>query len=198
VARDYAQLASAIPGLAVAVNLSAHDLQDSELPWFIMETLKSNDLPPEKLVVEITEQAMVKDFANAKVILTRMQDLGICVSLDDFGTGYASLAQLRSLPADELKIDRGFIERIPGDLADEAIVETAIELAHRLGMEVVAEGVSNGAAFRWLQAHGVDRAQGYYWSEPLAIEEIAQWIENYTGGSTRSFRRDELELEPVC
>jgi diguanylate cyclase (GGDEF)-like protein len=178
--------------LKVAVNLSAHDLQDNELPWFIMDTLRNHRLPPEKLVLEITEQAMVQDINNAITVLTRLRDLGIKISIDDFGTGYSSLSQLKKLPVDELKIDRSFVGMLPGDRADEAIVSTTIDLAHKLRLEIVAEGVSSGAAYRWLQNHGIDRAQGFYWSKAIPAEELSPWVSNFIGGSTQVLQTVEF------
>jgi diguanylate cyclase (GGDEF)-like protein len=178
--------------LSIAVNLSAHDLEDQELPWFIMDILRNQKLPPEKLIVEITEQAMVQDFGNATTVLTRLRDLGIRVSIDDFGTGYSSLSQLKKLPVNELKIDRSFVAKLPGDPADEAIVSTAIDLAHKLKLDIVAEGVSSGAAYRWLKAQGIDSAQGFYWSDPIPADELAKWISGFTGGSTQYVRALDL------
>ncbi len=178
--------------LKIAVNLSAHDLQDNELPWFIMDTLRNHHLPPEKLILEITEQAMVQDINNAITVLTRLRDLGIKISIDDFGTGYSSLSQLKKLPVDELKIDRSFVAMLPGDRADAAIVSTTIDLAHKLRLEIVAEGVASGAAYRWLQNHGIDRAQGYYWSKPIPAEELPPWVSNFIGGSTQVLQTVEF------
>ena len=174
--------------LDIAVNLSAHDIQDHELPWFIMDILRNHKLPPEKLIVEITEQAMVLDFSNATTVLTRLRDLGIKISIDDFGTGYSSLSQLKKLPVDELKIDRSFIAALPNDREDAAIVSTAIDLAHKLKLDIVAEGVTNRASYRWLQAHGIDRAQGYYWNKPIPAKELSSWISSFKGGSTQYLR----------
>jgi diguanylate cyclase (GGDEF)-like protein len=178
--------------LSIAVNLSAQDLEDQELPWFIMDILRSKKLPPEKLIVEITEQAMVQDFSNATTVLTRLRDLGIRVSIDGFGTGYTSLSQLRKLPVNELKIDRSLVARLPGDQEDEAIVSTAIDLAHKLKLDIVAEGVSSGAGYRWLKAHGIDSAQGFYWSDPSPADELSNWISNFKGGSTQYVRALDL------
>ncbi len=170
--------------LSLAINLSANDLMDDELPWFIMDTVKHNSLDPSRLIVEVTEEAMIEDFAKATSTLVRIHDLGITVSIDDFGTGYSSLAQLKNLPAQELKIDRAFIANLPGDDADVAIVSACIDLARKLNLKTVAEGVSDGQALRWLQAHAVDRAQGFYWSEPLSADAFADWLLNFDGGAT--------------
>ena len=122
----------------------------------------------------------------------RLRDLGITISIDDFGTGYSSLSQLKNLPVAELKIDRSFIAQLPDDAADAAIVGAAVELARKLGLEIVAEGVSSGAVVGWLRAHGVQRAQGYYWSPPLPGDEFERWAADFSGGSTRLARKLEL------
>jgi diguanylate cyclase (GGDEF)-like protein len=170
--------------LSVAINFSAYDLHDRDLPWFIMDKLHEHGIAPERLVVEITEEATVRDFGTATEVLRGLRDLGINVSIDDFGTGYSSLSQLKKIPADELKIDRSFVAQLPDDKADASIVHSSIELAHSLGLQVVAEGVASGAALRWLRDHKVDRAQGYYWSPPLPATELIDWLRNFSGGST--------------
>ena len=170
--------------LPVSVNLSAHDLLDKDLPWFVLELLRNHNLAPRYLVAEVTEEGLVRDFANATVILQRLRDLGIKISIDDFGTGYSSLAQIKNLPVDELKIDRSFVAHLPEDRADAAIVRAAIDLAHNLGLEVVAEGVETRPALRWLREQGCERAQGYYISQPLPQNEFIEWARSYAGGVT--------------
>ena len=109
VSKQYRQWVADGLDLDISVNFSAHDLMDNELPWFIMDILRDSKLPPNKLVAEITEQAMVQDIDNATKVLTRLRDLGIRIAIDDFGTGYSSLSHLKRLPVDELKIDRSFV-----------------------------------------------------------------------------------------
>jgi len=150
-----------------------------------MDTLRTNDMAAGKLVVEITEEAMVRNFGAAATVLQRLRDLGIRVAIDDFGTGYSSLSQLKRLPVDELKIDKSFVMRLPDDEVDKAIITTSVELAHKLQLNTVAEGVGSGAAFRWLQASGIERAQGYYWSKPLDADALVDWIGNFSGGATQ-------------
>lgn len=169
----------------LAVNLSSNDLTDPEMPWYIMDTIKEFSLDPKQLVLEVTEEAMVADFNKANSALRHLGDLGLLISIDDFGTGFSSLAQLKKLPAQELKIDRCFVTNLPDDAADAAIVSATVELAGKLGLRTVAEGVENGNALRWLQSVGVDRAQGFYWSEPLPCGQFAEWVAHFTGGSTR-------------
>lgn len=171
--------------LTVSVNLSAHDLLDKDLPWFVLDVLRNHDLSPRHLVAEITEEGVVRDFVNATMLLQRLRELGIRISIDDFGTGYSSLAQLRNLPVDELKIDRSFVKQLPENRADAAIVSATIDLAHNLGLEFVAEGVETKPALRWLRERGCERAQGFYISPPLPAEEFVVWVRAYSGGVTQ-------------
>lgn len=170
--------------IPVSVNLSASDLMDKELPWFVTEVLRNHDLAPRYLVAEITEEGLVRDFDKATVVLQRLRDLGIRISIDDFGTGYSSLAQIRNLPVDELKIDKSFVSRLPESRADAAIVSAAIDLAHDLGMEFVAEGVETRPALRWLREHGCERIQGFYISQPLPADAFINWVGSYAGACT--------------
>jgi EAL domain-containing protein (putative c-di-GMP-specific phosphodiesterase class I) len=178
--------------LTLSVNFSAQDLLDNDLPWFVQETLDDAGVPPESLIIEITEEAMVRNFAQATTVLRRLRELGIKISIDDFGTGYSSLAQLKNLPVDEIKIDRSFFSQLPDNAADAAIVRATTDLAHSLGLECVAEGIENGAAFRWIQENGVERAQGFYFSKPLPAEIFGRWVREFTGGSTVEIRTLQL------
>jgi EAL domain-containing protein (putative c-di-GMP-specific phosphodiesterase class I) len=122
---------------------------------------------------------VVRDSQNAMLVLECLRDLGIRISIDDFGTGYSSLAQLKHLPADELKIDRSFVMELPGNREDAAIVRTAIDLAHNLGLQVLAEGVEAQQALQWLKAHGCEQAQGFLISKPMPAEEFCAWVRRY-------------------
>lgn len=165
--------------ISVSVNLSGRDLLDQNLPVFILQLLRDHDLAPRFLTVEITEEALVRDFGRATLVLQCLRDLGVRVSIDDFGTKYSSLVQLKRLPVDELKIDRAFVMELPQDRDDAAIVRSTLDLAHRLGLEVVAEGVESPAALDWLAAHGCERAQGFYISRPMPAEAFGAWVRRY-------------------
>lgn len=156
--------------IPVSVNLSSRDLRDEELPAFIDRLLRDHDLAPRYLTVELTEEALVQDFAQARTVLAGLRRLGVRISIDDFGTGYSSLAKLKQLPVDELKIDRSFVMGLPGDRSDAAIVQAVLTLATRLSLEVVAEGVESAAALQWLLAHGCTQAQGYHIGRPMPVE----------------------------
>lgn len=165
--------------LNVSVNLSGRDLQNSDLPCAISELLRDHDLDARRLVLEITEQALVRDLEDARRVLECLRGLGAKIAIDDFGTGYSSLVQIKNLPVDEVKIDRAFVMDLPGNRADVAIVRTAIELAHSLGLDVLAEGVENRATMRWLAAHGCERAQGFLIARPMPAEQFPGWLAQY-------------------
>ncbi len=165
--------------LPVSVNLSGRDLLDRNLPCLILELLRDHDLDPHKLILEITEEALVSDLSHAKLVLECLREIGIKVSIDDFGTGYSSLAQIKNLPADEVKIDRSFIMDLPGNRADVAIVRASVELGHSLGLEVLAEGVETQEALDWLTAQGCERAQGYLIARPMPAESFPAWVKQY-------------------
>ncbi len=165
--------------LTVSVNLSGRDLLDQDLPIHILKLLRDHDLAPRHLTLEVTEEALVQDFSRATLVLQCLRDLGVRIAIDDFGTGYSSLAQIRNLPVDELKIDRTFVMHLPDNRDDVAIVSAALDLAHKLGLEVVAEGVETAAALGWLTAHGCETVQGFLISRPMPAEALADWVHRY-------------------
>ena len=170
--------------LAIAVNLSALDLFDSELPTYISGLLADAALPSTKLVLEITESAVMSDPAYALKILRELKQRGVRLAIDDFGTGYSSLAHLKRLPVDELKIDKSFVRHLTSATGDDAvIVRSTIELGHNMGLVVVAEGVETTEAWDVLRSLGCDLAQGYLLSRPLPAGEFATWMERGAGGS---------------
>jgi diguanylate cyclase (GGDEF)-like protein len=160
----------------LAVNLSTHDLQDLDLPDYIGTLLADADLPPEMLSVEITETALLADPARAQEVLDRICALGVRASLDDFGTGYSSLTYLKQFPLKELKIDRSFVQDMTRGPRDREIVRSTIELGHRLGLSVVAEGIEDSGTLRLLAELGCDLAQGYHLSRPMPCAELPAWI----------------------
>ncbi len=162
--------------LIVSVNLSARCLIDTALPQKIMSTLMSIGLPPHLLKLEITESAIIADPIRAQDVINRLHGLGITLSIDDFGTGYTSLAYLRDLPVQEIKIDQAFVSHMLYQRKNEVIVRTAVELAGRLGLDSVAEGVDDPAILGALAEMGCTTGQGYYLCRPLPIEELNTWI----------------------
>jgi EAL domain-containing protein (putative c-di-GMP-specific phosphodiesterase class I) len=170
-----AWLDSGLP-LRIAVNLSTHDLQDPRLPAQVCELLERYDVPFGLLTLEITETALLADPGRALETLNELAGRGVEASLDDFGTGYSSLTYLRQLPLRELKIDASFVRGLADAQRDRAIVRSTIELGHRLGLSVVAEGVEDGITLELLAELGCDEAQGYYLSRPLPADELADWL----------------------
>lgn len=184
-------------GIPVAVNLSRRDLLDRHLPTFIHDLLRDHDLSPRYLTLEITEEALVRESARTSQVLQQLRDIGTRISIDDFGTGYSSLSQIKNLPADELKIDRSFVTELPRNSADTAIVAAAIELAHNLGLEVVAEGVETDATLRWLALRGCETAQGFFISRPLPAELFATWVQRYEHPQVQTEQQRTLLLPAV-
>ncbi|MDH6236302.1 EAL domain-containing protein [Cryobacterium sp. CG_9.6] len=162
--------------LTVAVNLSASSLVDLDLPERVGAMIAARGLASSTLMVEITEDFLMSDRARAKDILTRLRAGGVRVSVDDFGTGYSSLAYLRELPLDELKLDRSFVLPMLEDSRASALVASTIELAHSLGLTMVAEGVENAKAFEELARFGCDQAQGFHMSKPVPAEQLDLWL----------------------
>lgn len=162
-------------GLAVpvAVNLSARTLHDPTLPEEIERLLAASGVPPDGLGLEITESTIMVDPARAMEVLTRLSRMGVALSIDDFGTGYSSLGYLKKLPVSELKIDRSFVVQMARDADDAVIVRSTIDLAHNLGLTVVAEGVEDRVTWARLADLKCDAAQGYYLSPPVPAEDLA-------------------------
>jgi diguanylate cyclase (GGDEF)-like protein len=164
--------------VSVAVNLSARHVQDPRCPDDVLDALAATSLPADRLVIEITENAVLGDPRTALDVLTRLRAEGVRVALDDFGTGYSSLTQLKDLPVDEIKIDRSFVAKVGEDQTTRAIVESIVELGARLAMHVVAEGVEDEAVVDRLAALGCELAQGYYFSRPLPADAATAWLAN--------------------
>lgn len=165
--------------IGVAVNISPYILLDPELPEAIIGLLSSHKLPKGTLTLEITETSVLKDPDLALEILLRLADMGIIISIDDFGTGYSSLSYLRKMPASEVKIDKSFVIDMLKNDNDAVIVRATIDLAHNLGMKVVAEGVENKEIAARLKELKCDILQGYYYSRPLAVEDFSKWFASY-------------------
>jgi diguanylate cyclase (GGDEF)-like protein len=162
--------------LDVAVNLSVRNLLDRNLPREIERLLDAYSLPPDALQLEITERMIMSDPERALTIVSRLSDLGVRLSVDDYGTGYSSLANLRRLPIDELKIDRSFVTPMLKDESDLIIVRSTINLAHDLGLKIIAEGVEDEPTLEHLSLLGCDLAQGFHLSRPLAADAFADWV----------------------
>jgi len=162
--------------LSVAVNLSMRNLHDPEVVDMIRQLLLRWGIPASSLVIEITESSLMADAARAMDVLGRLRAMGVSVSIDDFGAGYSSLAYLKRLPVDELKIDKSFVAHIASDDNDAAIVRSTIGLAHALGLSVVAEGIEDQETLEFLSKLGCDVAQGYFISRPLPVVALGDWL----------------------
>ena len=171
--------------LPVSVNVSAKDLADADLVRRVLEGLSDRGLPSSCLTVEVTESA-VTDPGQALAVLGPLRSHGVRISVDDFGTGFTSLAALPDLPLDELKIDQLFVRRALGSPADDAIVATTCDLAHRLGLVVVAEGVEHGAVADRMAELGVDLLQGYHLARPLDETALLEALGASAGRPSRS------------
>jgi len=165
--------------LTVAVNLSASSLSDTDLPSQVASMLADRALPPSSLQLEITEEFLLVDRDLAHAILTRLRTSGVKISVDDFGAGYNSLAYLRDLPIDELKLDRSFVTPMTHDTRSAALVASTIRLAHSLGLRIVAEGVETERAYTELTRLGCDEAQGYYMTRPVTAAELDEWRDHW-------------------
>ena len=160
----------------VAINLSTRDLLDTELPDKLDALLTRHRATASRLCLEITESAIMDDPERAEATLQRLAERGFKLSIDDFGTGYSSLAYLKRLPVHELKIDKSFVMAMERDASDAKIVRSTVDLAHALGLSVVAEGVENASILAQLQTLGCDDAQGYHFAKPLAFDAFGAWV----------------------
>ena len=162
--------------ISISVNLSVRDLQDPYFADMLSEVLAAHEASPSWLELEITESAVMTDPTRAMEILTRLSDMGFKLTVDDFGTGYSSLAYLKKLPVTTVKIDKSFVIDMCKDDNDAVIVRTSIELAHNLGLDVVAEGVDSKEILQRLKDQDCNVVQGMYVSRPLSAEELAEWL----------------------
>jgi len=162
--------------IPVAVNLSMRSFRNEQLPDQIGELLNVGQTPAHLLMLEITESTLMVDPLRTLAILKRLRAMGLRVAIDDFGTGHSSLAYLKHLPVDEVKIDRSFIKDMATDQTDRVIVRCTVDLAHSLGLRVVAEGVEDAATYALVAELGCDEAQGFFLSPPLRGRALTSWL----------------------
>lgn len=167
------------PGFTIAVNISGSELTDLTLPERIESALRAEHLPPESLIVEVTESVAMEDVDRAVDILVRLRIRGIGAAIDDFGTGYSSLSALARLPFSELKIDQSFVRECGSDADMMKIVDASVGLARAFKMKVVAEGIEDARTLARLRAAGCDVGQGYLFSPALRSERLEGWIQRY-------------------
>lgn len=176
--------------ITVAVNLSAHDLTNPQLPADIAALLERYQLPSSVLALEVTEGAVMQDPKQVIQILTELRAMGIELAIDDFGTGQSSLAYLKQLPVHEVKIDRAFIKDIEHNQDDALIVSATTQLAHSLGLKVTAEGLENRAGLAKLQQYHCDKVQGYFFSKPLTCEHFSEWLQQFEEQNQQWFEQE--------
>jgi len=157
----------------IAVNLSVRQLADRQIVTTVSDALEQSGLDAGRLVLEITESALMDNAEMAIACLHELKQLGVRLAIDDFGTGYSSLVYLKRMPVDIIKIDRSFVNGLGGDEDDTAIVESVVSLAHAVGVSAVAEGVETDAQHSHLRVMGCDHAQGFLWSKPVPAAEVA-------------------------
>ncbi len=168
--------------LRLAVNVSATQLKRPDLAQLIARILAEAGLPAARLELELTESSMLDEVDRVAATLEQLHEMGVRLALDDFGTGYASLTHLRRFPLDALKIDRSFIANL-ADASDAAIVHSLIELGHRLGLQVIAEGVESEAQLKALRRLGCDTVQGHVVGHPLSASGIVDWLSARAGSA---------------
>lgn len=164
------------PSAWVAVNLSARTVGHPQITSFVRDTVRENRLPAEALVLEVTESAVLHDPSAARRALESIRGFGVGVALDDFGTGYSSLTFLRQLPVTHLKLDRTFVSQIAVSSEDRAIAACVIDLARRLDIKVIAEGVETADQLTTLRQLGCSQGQGYHWSRPIPVDQLSELL----------------------
>ena len=177
--RWYARWRSAGLELRVSVNVSASNLTGPEVADRYEKILRDHGMPPEQMILEITESSVMSDTARGLGMLARLRLKGFGLSVDDFGTGYSSLAQLSQIPFTELKIDQGFVGGSPNQARKRAVIETSLDLARKLDLQVVAEGVETMAEWQLLAQLGCDFAQGYLISPAVSGDRLIDAIQHW-------------------
>jgi len=165
--------------LNLSINLSADDAASDGLPERIAGVLAEHGAEARHLRIEVTESVVMTDPKRVAGLLRRVRDLGIGIAIDDFGTGHSSLAQLQTLPCDELKIDQAFVRGLRANTPNAVIVRTTIEMAHSLGLHVVAEGVEDRISWNLLAQYGCDVAQGYFLARPMPPADFLVWLDRF-------------------
>ncbi|MBF0369365.1 MAG: EAL domain-containing protein [Magnetococcales bacterium] len=165
-----------LPALPVSVNLSVHQLQHPKLIEHLQAALNKSGLPAQLLELEITESMLANDVDAAIVKLNEIRKMGVAISVDDFGTGYSSLSYLKRFPIHTLKIDRSFVQDLPDDSDNAAIVRAIISMAHSLGLGTVAEGIETQSQGEFLNNHACQRMQGFFFSRPLPVPELVEYL----------------------
>lgn len=170
--------------LTVSVNLSVYNLQSDKLLVEIDRLLAMHAVDPRYLVLEVTESAMMTNPKRAIEALTKLNQRGMQIAIDDYGTGYSSLAYIKQLPVYELKIDKSFVMNMASDANDSMIVKSTVDLAHNLGLRVVAEGIETATVEAMLREYGCELGQGYFYSKPIPAKDFDAWLAARTAPPT--------------
>jgi EAL domain-containing protein (putative c-di-GMP-specific phosphodiesterase class I) len=172
----------------VAINVSGFQMRQDDFAKRLQTGLRAHGLQPNRFTCEITESVAMEDTQVTRSAFERLREIGVHVSIDDFGTGHSSLATLRRLPAQELKIDRAFVADMATDADAKAIVGAVMTMAHQLGLRVVAEGVEKPAQRDLLVQMGCDELQGYLFAKPMSARAIALWAMDAPASLAQTFR----------
>jgi EAL domain-containing protein (putative c-di-GMP-specific phosphodiesterase class I) len=175
--------------LSVSVNVSMDNLHSLDFVDFIVSQAAAAAVAPRKIILEVTESRLMQDLRTPLEVLARLRLRRFQLSVDDFGTGYSSLVQLRDIPFDELKIDRSFVHGAGDDPTKRAICSASVGLARQMGLDVVAEGVEDGADWRFLQAIGCDLAQGYFIARPMPADAVQAWAAHWQATCSHELER---------
>ena len=183
--------------LPVAVNITRADLADPAFPGEVATLLENWQMPADMLRLEVTESCVAEDLGGTEDGIERLGVMGLVFSVDDFATGRCSFSSLKRLPIGELKVDRSFVSAMVAREEDEAIVRATIDLAHNLGLEVVAEGVEKRAVLDRLAELGCDAAQGYYFARPVPAEELSVWLDQHPDSGVAPAKKRKFREDPV-
>jgi EAL domain-containing protein (putative c-di-GMP-specific phosphodiesterase class I) len=159
------------------VNISSRQFRGTNLVEAISDMLRRHNVPSHLLELEITEGLLMDELPQTRANLRDLASLSVRLSLDDFGTGYSSLRYLKQFPVDTLKIDKSFVREVPHEAGDSTVVEAIIAMAHRLGLQVVGEGIETEEQLNFLQSHGCDFGQGFYFSRPISAAAFRRWLD---------------------
>lgn len=173
----------------ISINISGKDISDIDFVPFIEQALEEAKIPPEKVILELTESAAITKGSDGVATMQALIDLGIKMSIDDFGTGYSSMSYMSQLPCQELKVDREFVENIKNNPKNNIICETTVKMAKGLNLEVVAEGINSKSDENILRSFGCDIGQGFYYAKPMPIEHYLVWLKKEVNGQ---FPEDEI------
>ena len=179
----WSKLGATVP--RVSINVAPSQFRDHAFVENVLADLREHGLPPERLMLEVTEQSVIDDDTDAPGILSRLAAVGVHTAVDDFGVGFSSLARLKDLQVHSLKIDRAFVHAIEADRGNQAIVAAILSMSAGLGMEAVAEGVERPAELQFLTGHGCVQAQGFLLGRPMPAREVLGFLKGAPAGAPR-------------